>query len=123
MIISAGGTAAGTDFALTFITTSSPGTITGAITSASTGSPVEGATVRATGFDGGDIAIVALTAADGTYTISGLPPDGYRVEAHALDQALTRRFYDDAVAADAADKVTIGAGSTASSINIALEGS
>ena len=123
VVISAGGTVGDIDFALTFTTTSSPGSITGVITSAATGNPVGGATIRATGFDGGSIAIVALSAADGTYSITGLPPDDYRVEAHALDQGLARRFYDDKPAADGADKVTVSAGGATSSIDIALEGS
>lgn len=55
-----------------------PGTITGTVVDAQTGAPIAGAviTVQTTGFG-------AVTAADGTYTIPGVPPGSYTVQAAA----------------------------------------
>lgn len=57
-----------------------PGSITGTVTAASGGLPVAGATIRLT-YSGGAPAGETTTAADGTYTLAGLVPGVYDVQA------------------------------------------
>lgn len=71
-----GDTAGGQDISLTH----NLGTITGTITDHSTGQPIQGACVTVTPV-GGKALVPVHTAADGTYTVSGLPAGTYNVTA------------------------------------------
>ncbi|MFC2000396.1 beta strand repeat-containing protein [Chloroflexota bacterium] len=67
VVVTAGTDTPGQDFALV-----ATGSMSGTVTSASTGDPIEGATVIATDAVGGGLGS-AITIADGTYLIEGLP--------------------------------------------------
>ena len=59
-----------------------PGSIAGTIRDALTSSPLSGATVQA--LQGATVVGTTTTAADGTYTLSGLVPNSYTVQASML---------------------------------------
>ena len=61
------------------------------------------------------------TASDGTYTITGLAPDDYRVEVFANGQAFASEFYNNTKDWFLAGRVTVTAGNTTSSIDFSLD--
>lgn len=91
--------------------------ITGTVTRADDGSPVEGINVSASGegYGGG------LTDADGVYRIEGLLSGSYAVEFGAGAGGLVGEFWDDARNWASADQVEVGAGQTVSGIDAALD--
>jgi len=107
-----GATTSGIDFVLGV-----GGRITGRVTD-NAGNPIEGASVTASlagawwGFG------TATTDADGNYTIDGLYPGDYRVEAQA--DGFVREYYRDTIDPSAATPVPVAEGSTTSGIDFAL---
>ncbi len=86
----------------------STGSISGTVTDAVTFAPVPGAWVLAigpTGITGG-----AVTAANGTYSITGLPPGTHRVEFVDINGGRTIEYFDNAPDFAAATTVNITAG-------------
>ncbi|HEX5498709.1 MAG TPA: carboxypeptidase-like regulatory domain-containing protein, partial [Thermomicrobiales bacterium] len=100
------------------ITLEPGGSISGVIRD-SIGNPIAGANVQAQG------AVVccpygsATTAADGTYTITGLSAGSYHVNASA--PTFASRYYDGTYDASAAAAVIVTAGGTTPAIDISLE--
>ena len=95
-------------------------TISGTVTKAD-GTAVENADVRAELYDSGGGGAVTTTAADGTYSISGLDADDYRVSASADDQSLVAEFYNDTTDREQASRVTVTATSDTSNVDFALD--
>ena len=82
--------------------------------------PVANADVWADSYDccgGGE---GTRSASDGTFTIEGLVPGDYRVQARASDQGLTREFFDDTTDWDLAAKVTVTPGQSVSNVDFSL---
>ena len=91
----------GIDFAL------QPGqTITGRVTDALTGVPIEGADVNAER-DDGNYSAGANTDREGMYELIGLAPGAYRVRANAREQGYIEVLYDDQPRSDDADLVFV----------------
>ncbi len=88
------------------------GSIAGTVTNA-LGTPIAGANVYACCYAGS-----AVTAANGTYVISGLAPGSYVVPVFASGYAPT--LYNGTYNFDLATRVTVTSGSTTSGINFAL---
>ena len=114
--VGAGQTSSGIDFSL-----GAGGSISGVVLKASDNSPLANADVWADGYDGGG-GNGTRTAADGTYSISGLAPGDYRVQVHSSGQGLVHEFYDDTTDWEQAARVTVSAGLTTSDIDFSLSG-
>ncbi|HTW97802.1 MAG TPA: carboxypeptidase regulatory-like domain-containing protein [Acidimicrobiales bacterium] len=102
--VTAGSDSSGTDLALS----SSPSSISGTVTDADSGAPVAGAIVSTDALNGAAGPVV--TAADGSYTLSGLP-------AGSIDLVVVP---PDTTHLAATEQVTTSAGQTATE-NVALE--
>jgi lysophospholipase L1-like esterase len=101
-----------------------PGTISGTVTDAVSGSPVEGVCVYADSSDGGPGYGSATTASDGTYTIHGLAPESYVVEFYPcghLGSSYLAQFYDDATDEASATAVAVTAAGSTEGIGAALQ--
>ena len=99
---------------------STGGNISGRVTDESTGQPVAGADVWADTFiccSGGN---GARTALDGTYTITGLAPNEYRVKVEVHDSAYVGEFYASTTAWDQATSVSVQTASTTPNIDFSL---
>jgi hypothetical protein len=96
-----------------------PGAIAGKVTSASAPSGLANVEVQAYA-SGGELAGSAQTAANGTYTVSGLAVGSYRVGFFASTANLAPQYYNDKRLLSEATEVPVTAGNTASSINAAL---
>ncbi len=94
------------------------GQITGTVTDASTSEPVAGVAVQAYE-SGGNPVGSGQTAADGTYTISGLPTGSYKV-GFVPGGNYVSQFYNGQATLAAADPVSVTAGSPTTGINAAL---
>lgn len=86
------------------------GNLTGIITDDPTGTPIEGAWVVAIGPTG--IAGGAVTLADGTYTITGLPPGTYRATIVDPNGGHTQEYYDNSPDYLGASVFAVAAGDT-----------
>ncbi len=122
IVVTAGSTSAGIDVALTV-----GGTINGTITDASSGNPVtdKNLCVDATpspqpsgpyfSYD------VCGTAADGTYSITGIPTGSYAVRfTDGGHGPYVDQYYDSQTTEDAANSVAVTAGNTTAGIDAAL---
>ena len=112
--VSAGQTTASVDFSV-----AAGGSISGVVVKDADGSPVANADVWANSYDGGG-GNGTRTAADGTYTITGLTSGDYRVQVHIEKGSLAGEFYDNTSFWEDAIRVTVGAGQTTSGINFSL---
>jgi len=92
------------------------GSISGIVTDES-GNPIEGAWVWAGLYDG-DWGNDAHTQSDGTYQITGLPSDDYRVEVEV--EGYIREYYNDTWVWDEADQVPVTAPDETGNINFDL---
>ena len=113
--VTEGAATSGIDFTL-----AAAGSISGTVYEADGTTPVVGARVWANSYvccGGGN---GAQSSADGTYTITGLAPGDYRVQAEAEDQSLAREFYDDTNDWGLATSVTVTAGATQAGIDFDL---
>ncbi|HEX5479998.1 MAG TPA: carboxypeptidase regulatory-like domain-containing protein [Dehalococcoidia bacterium] len=111
--VTTGATATGIDIALP-----QAASISGTVTDGQ-GGPVAGALVRATAVCCADWpSQIAMTDATGAYTIAGLSPGSYRVQAGAHGYA--PKYYVDAYAGSDAQYVTVAAGDARTAIDIAL---
>ena len=114
--VTAGQTIASINFSL-----AAGGTITGKVTRVSDGTAVADADVWADGYEGGG-GNGTRTAADGTYTISGITAGDYRVQVRAPEQGLAGEFYNDTTQWHQAAKVSVTAGATTANVDFALAG-
>ncbi|MEO5931449.1 MAG: carboxypeptidase regulatory-like domain-containing protein, partial [Candidatus Kapaibacterium sp.] len=64
------------------------GTVTGRVTDAASGGPLAGATIRLTGGSATTRQGGAISARDGRYTMRGIPPGRYRVQASFIGYGL-----------------------------------
>ena len=101
-------------------TLSAGGTISGTVTRDSDGTPISGAEVSANSETGGWGH--ATTAADGTYSVTGLPTGSYRVRVEASSQGFAEEFYDNTTDWEQATQIAVSAGQTAASIDFSLRG-
>jgi 5-hydroxyisourate hydrolase-like protein (transthyretin family) len=102
------------------------GRITGTVTDASTGKPLQDAAVDILTARG-NVVRQAMTAADGTYTAAGLPTGAYFVEFVSVSDPTTfallnyaYQFYSGAATFAGATAVSVTNGSTTSNINAAM---
>ena len=95
------------------------GTISGTVYKNDTSSPVADAGVWANDYFGSGGHGGARTDEDGRYTITGLPPGSYRVEAEA--DGLVHKLYDDVTRWDLATIVTVTEGTDTPGIDFILE--
>ena len=108
--VSLGMTISDIDFALEL-----SGSISGTVTDESA-TPIAGASVSAS--SDAICCFSATTAADGSYTITGLAPGSYRVYASGAGHA--GEYYDDTYDYNAATQVTVTSGNTTPGIDLAL---
>ncbi|MCH8207010.1 MAG: carboxypeptidase regulatory-like domain-containing protein, partial [Chloroflexi bacterium] len=98
--------------------------ISGVVTDAETGVPLEGVGVSADFADGGG-ASYSRTDAFGFYVLTGLPPGVYKVSVEPEDSALTmryvREFYDDTLLWEDADLITIAGAEEVTGIDFQLD--
>lgn len=94
------------------------GSISGAITDATTGLPVAGAEACA---DSEVQYGCAVSNASGVYSISGLAPGQYKVSFGDEADGYIGQYYDEADGYWNADPVTVSSGATTSGIDAALE--
>jgi 5-hydroxyisourate hydrolase-like protein (transthyretin family) len=104
----------GIDFALEMV-----GSITGVVTDAATGDPLQDVQVCVSVYGDYSYAMCYLTAADGSYTASGLASNDYRVEARKSGYAV--QFYQNAMSWDDANRVAVVAGAATSGIDFSLQ--
>jgi 5-hydroxyisourate hydrolase-like protein (transthyretin family) len=100
------------------------GKISGKVTLAADGSPLEYAWVtvyRQVGKGGWEPMFGAETAADGSYTVGGLRTGTYRAQFMYWGEAFGAEFYDDATTLRKATDIGVTAGETTPDINAALE--
>ena len=115
--VTAGSTTSGINAAL-----APPGTITGTVTAAMGGAPVSGICVNVTQV-GGLGSGFAITASDGSYSISGLETGSYSVEFSTGcggSGNFLNQWYNNEATAGSANLVSVTAGSTTAAINAAL---
>ena len=111
MLVAAGAETGDIDFQL-----GTGGTITGLVVDG-VGDPIVDAVVSAASFDGTGYSS-AVTAADGTYTLTALIPGAHRVSANAFEYA--PRYYDNAYNLDDADFVLVADQGTTTDIDFVL---
>ena len=95
------------------------GSISGLVTD-ELSNPIEGAFVDAFPFEGGGKGGGALTGLDGTYTITGLAPDSYRVYVFADDYV--NEFYDNTTDITQSAPVLVEASTVTPGIDFSLSG-
>lgn len=93
------------------------GSISGTVTDATTGEPIEGMVVRSH-----ESSAQAVSAADGSYTIGGLAAGEYTVY---FDEPLNVddyafEWYDDSLTREGATLVTVGGGQAVTAVDAAL---
>ena len=96
------------------------GEITGTVTDAVSGDPLDGIEVDA--YSGGTIVSSALTSISGQYTIGGLASGSYTVGFAPSDDEHAPQFYDGTTAQSGAQLVRVTAGSPTRAIDAALTG-
>jgi len=96
-------------------------TVSGDVTAAKTGAAVKEATVFVQSAASG-VVHTAITAEDGSYSVTGLPAGSYKVEFSAEGQGFLSQLYDGQPTIGAAQTLAIAAGETRAGINAALAG-
>ena len=112
--VTAGQTTSNIDFSLAL-----GGRISGVVKRDSDNQPLEGLQVTVWEYSTGDWGYSVLTQADGTYTITGLPAGGYRVEVDASGTDYAGEYYNNTNYSSAA-QVVVTAGQTTSNIDFSL---
>ncbi|MGP0052328.1 MAG: carboxypeptidase regulatory-like domain-containing protein [Solirubrobacteraceae bacterium] len=112
--VTAGGLTSGINGAL-----ATAGAISGTVTNQSTGQPLANVSVQAFDSAGDDVGD-ANTAADGTYTITGLTTGTYRILFSPSDSGEVLEYYGGAASLQAATGVSVTTGTTTPNINQAL---
>lgn len=97
-----------------------PGSIAGRVTAQDTGQPIAGICASASQV-GGTGVTSAKTGSDGTYTITGVAPDRYKVKFHdCTNAAYADQFFNGKADNVSADVLTIAAGQHLSGINAVM---
>ena len=99
------------------------GSISGTVTSAADGSPIEGAYVTAFRKVGKSWEWTwdAETGEDGGYSLGNLPAGAYRLEIYDPSGAFAGEFYDDSDSLERATNVAVTAGAATSGVDVTLE--
>ena len=113
VVVTAGGTASGTNAAL-----SAGATISGRVTRAVGGAAVGDGSVNAVSSTGDNFG--ALLLGDGTYTLDGLPAGSYKLRFDSNDCCLITEYYNDKPDEASADPVTVAAGQNRTGVDAAL---
>lgn len=93
--------------------------ISGVVTRASDGSPVEGVSVSVSNHAGGYGS--TLTASDGSYTFSGLARGAYRVQFMTSGRGLADEYWDGALSYEQAELITLGHAESKTGIDASLD--
>ncbi len=96
-----------------------PGNIAGTVTSAAGGAKLQGVEVQVLSTAGAVVGS-AQSAANGTYTVSGLPVGSYDVQFLATSGDYAPQYYNAKNLLSEASKVTVNPGATTSPVNAAL---
>ena len=96
------------------------GSISGTVVTANPGDPIAGVDVWANSYDGAGGGNGTRTNLDGTYEITGLAPDQYRVRAQKSDAGYVGEWYDDTTDWGAATPVVVAAGAPTTGIDFDL---
>jgi Carboxypeptidase regulatory-like domain len=96
------------------------GSVSGTVTSAATGKPIAKVAVKVYEAGVGHIAS-ALSATNGTYTVSGLTPGSYEIEFVPPSDAYLTQYYGGVASLEAESPVAVSAGKTTTGINAALK--
>jgi GDSL-like Lipase/Acylhydrolase family/Carboxypeptidase regulatory-like domain len=94
-------------------------TISGEVSSANTGSPIDGAEVSVRSTEGGAIGM-ATTGEDGSYSVTGLPAGSYTVEFSAEGQDYLAQFYGGQTGIGSAQTLTVAVGDSVGGVDAAL---
>ena len=81
--------------------------ITGTVTDSGSGLPVEGIIVEAKEYTSDFWVRNATTQSDGAYTLTGIPPGGYRVVVSDWQGTYAQEYYNDTVYWSSADRVDV----------------
>ncbi|GAP20956.1 carboxypeptidase regulatory-like domain-containing protein [Leptolinea tardivitalis] len=103
---------------LTRTTSCSLGTITGTVSAASGGAPLQGIRVEAHDFNTYDTIASTSTDSNGVYSLMNLPVGDYKMVVES--EGYARQIYNQKLSFSEADKVTTTAGGTVSGINFSL---
>jgi Carboxypeptidase regulatory-like domain len=118
VVVGAGATVSGINAAM-----QPGGTIRGTVTN-NTGTPLPGICIYVSSATGGSGSGYATSAADGTYSVTGLPADSYTVEfspgCGSASQNWLIQWWKNASSSEAATDVVVGVGATVSGINAAM---
>jgi hypothetical protein len=96
------------------------GRLTGAVTSAATGDPVQGAGACATN-EKQEVEECAPSTADGSYAITGLPAGSYTVAFYGAGIGFANQYYDEADTLATAEPIALSAGETVGGIDARLQ--
>jgi hypothetical protein len=96
------------------------GRVTGAITTAATGHPIQG--VLACAFDEvNEVQACAPSTANGTYAITGLPAGSYLVGFDGVEEGFAIQYYEETDMRSTAKPVALGAGQTVGAIDARMQ--
>jgi hypothetical protein len=112
--VPAGTSVEGIDAALT-----QSATISGEVSSAATGNPIEGAEVSVQSTDGG-VVRTATSGEGGSYSVTGLPSGPYTVEFRAEGQDYLGQFYAGELTVESAQTLTVAVGESLGGVDAAL---
>lgn len=96
------------------------GRLTGAVSSAATGRPVQGVGVCAVDEER-EVVACASSTADGSYAITGVPPGSYTVAFYAAGVGFANQYYDEADTLASAKTIALSRGETVGAIDARLQ--
>jgi len=96
------------------------GKLTGTVTSAATGRPVQGDGACATDEEQ-EVEACAPSTADGSYAITGLPAGNYTVAFYGAGIGFANQYYDEADTLATAEKIALSSGDTVGGIDARLQ--
>ncbi len=94
--------------------------LTGTVTNAATGRPVQGVGACAEDEER-EVAICAPSTADGSYAITGVPAGSYKVVFYAAGAGFANQYYDEADTPASAETIALSGGETVGAIDARLQ--